>query len=46
MSDTLKTYREWRLSGRIVRKGEKPHGWAWNNWALYYIEQTEAQGGK
>lgn len=39
---SYKTVKEWRELGRMVSKGSKPHGWAWNNYALYTIDQTEA----
>lgn len=41
-----KTYREWRLLGRQVICRSRPHGWTWNNYALYTIDQTQTLTNK
>jgi len=38
---SLKTYKEWLAEGREVKRWEKPHGWTWNDQAVYYQEQTK-----
>ena len=39
--ERLKTYKEWRLLHREVLLRSRPHGWTWNNFALFTIDQTK-----
>jgi hypothetical protein len=40
-AEVFKTYKEWRLLNREVLTHSVPHGWTWNNYALYTISQTK-----
>ena len=39
--DIYKTHWEWMRLNREVLKKSLPHGWTWDNRALYTIDQTK-----